>query len=204
MANVYQKISQLENLTTKLNPNDLFIVSRPSGSDAQSYNSYKCTYDKLSSDVKVKIQTVIKQQYADIDRLGTVNTLADVKKNGTRLVQENVIAELQTNEGEAESNDEYLSKTQYADQTVVGDVRFYGTVTIASDPSSGSDAVNKDYVDTLVNSVPEPTVFSAKGYTCLSSFLVVNIETGDNPAIGQIYAKKSNPIVFYNENDCML
>lgn len=67
-----------------------------------------------------------------------------------------MIAELQTNEGEGESNDEYLSKTQYAGQTVVGDVKFYGTVTIASDPSSGSDAVNKDYVDTLVNSVPEP------------------------------------------------
>lgn len=117
MANRYQKISELDTLGTELRANDMFIVSRPDAQDQTAYSSYKCGYDKLSSDVKQKIINVLSGDFADISSMGLVNSYSAVNANGTRIVQENTIHEIKTRI-ESQLGGSYLSKTETNKQTV--------------------------------------------------------------------------------------
>ena len=203
MANLYQKISNLDQIQTELKQDDLFIISRPTNLDTGTYDSYSCTYSKLSADVRTKIVNVLSDYYADIDELGTVNKYSECKANGKRVVQENVISEIKTNIGNSLTGS-FLDKSTTSLQTVAGPVTFQNTITIEDDPTDSTDAANKGYVDNVFSEVDTTTFFSKHGLEPLSSFLVVNKEEYDDIAYGQIYLKKSNPIICYIEEDCLL
>ena len=86
MANIYQKISELDRLDGELKNTDIFITSRPDEQNTRAYQSYGVTYDKLSSDVREKIINVLHEYYADVDKLGLVNSYSGTRAGGKRIV----------------------------------------------------------------------------------------------------------------------
>lgn len=162
MANVYQKISELDKLEGAAKQTDIFIMSRPDEQNVQSYQSYGVTYDRLSSDIKDKIVDQLHEYYADVDKLGLVNSYANTRSGGKRIVQENIITEIKS-KLDGVTGSSYLDKDTSSPQTVNGPVTFADKVTISQDPTDEGDAVNKKYVDDIAEDIPEQVYYTSKG-----------------------------------------
>ena len=202
-TNVYTKITDLDRLNSPYKSDDLFIISRPNGSGNRTYESYQATYSELSGDIESKVYTKIIERIPVLTSFQTVNRLSDVRQNGERLVKENAVYEI-SQRTSSSTNNNYLDKTSTSLQTITGPIFINNNLSVKSDPTEDQEVATKRYVDQSIDGNDIPVFITGAGADNLSSFIITGSESQDDISQGLIYRSKSNPVVVYVPNDCIL